>query len=124
MDLDAIDPVDLKGDLGQSSGHLGRQPLIDMILVNPVANLARALTDAGMESCAPQHLAFITAEDPIDEIAVQVELASRAAEPFYPVLELLRFLLDPGHPGTQVIAALVDGSFQKRRVGGMPTAEN
>jgi hypothetical protein len=124
VDLHPIDLVNLKSDPGQSGGCLRRQPLVDVILVNPAANLSRTLTDSRVQPRAPEHPALVRTEDPIDEILVHVELASSAAQPFDPVPEFLRFVIGPGHPGAKVVDALVNGRFQKRRVGRVPTTDD
>jgi hypothetical protein len=124
VNLYPLDPLNLKSNPDQGRADFGGQALVDMSLVNPVANFAGVRAQAGMEAASPQNQRLLRVKDAIDEILAQVKFAPELPEELNFLLKVLRLLLRPGHPGPQVIQALVYGSFQQGRVSWIPAAKH
>ena len=56
VDLDPRYVLKDKGHLGQRSGRLRGEPLVDMVLMNPRTDFTCSCTGAGMQTAAPKHL--------------------------------------------------------------------
>jgi hypothetical protein len=64
-----------------------------------------------MEAGSPQNLGFLGVKDAIDKIMAQIEFAPKLPEKLDLLLKRLRLVISPGHPGPQVIKALIDSSL-------------
>src|SRR5215207_9770134 len=87
MDLKSVDMQDLERHPDQRGGGFRYEPLVDVILVDPVADLQFAFPKARVQTCPADQPGVLWVEDAIDEVLPEIE---QAAKPF----ESLYFLLD------------------------------
>src|SRR5262249_46371721 len=89
--------------LGERCACLCGQPLVNVVLVNPVANFTRPYTHAGMQTSAPEYLGFLTIEDAISKILAQIKRTTALAEALDLSVEVFGLVLGPPHPRTQML---------------------
>src|SRR5712691_992178 len=95
VDFNPRHVVDNKGHLGECRSCLCGKPLVDGVLVHPIANFACPCTHAGMESTAPEYLGFLPIEDAIGKVLAQVKFPAIPAEALDFRLELFGLILRP-----------------------------
>jgi hypothetical protein len=123
VDFNPTDIIYFEGDFGQSSGRFGGQTTIDEIDVNPISNFTGALSNARMQTRSAQNPGFIRVKDAINVVLVEVKLTAKAAQQLYSLTHLQRFATSPGHPGAEMIEALLNGGCEQWRIRRIPAAD-
>src|SRR4029450_10131045 len=80
VDFNPCHLVNHKGHPGERRRGLGGQPLVDVVLVHPIANLTCLWAHTGMQPSAPEYLGFLPVEEAIGEVLIQVKCAAPLAQ--------------------------------------------
>src|SRR5688572_17998700 len=121
VNFEAVDVKDLKRNLDQRGSRLGYQPLVDVVLVNPVTNLQFAFPKARVQAGAAEQFCVVLVENAINKILSQIEQAAKPFEALDLFFERFGFAVDPRHPRAQVFEAFRDRLSQQWRVGRIVT---
>src|SRR5262249_27131299 len=82
VDLDPRHVLDAKAYFGQRGGRFGGEPLVNVVLVDPIANFACPCVQAGMETTAPKHLGLGVIEDAVEKVLAQIKLSTPPTQAF------------------------------------------
>src|SRR5690349_20073879 len=96
MDLHELDARDRERRRGEHTRDFGGEPLVRVLLVDPVADLEPIRAATAMQSCTPDR--FAVEEDPEDDVAAIEPRAFPRVEERSAVSVGERLELDPGHP--------------------------
>src|SRR5688572_4271775 len=80
VNFEAVDVKDLKRNLDQCCSRLGYQPLVDIVLMNPVTNLQFAFPKARVQAGAAEQFCIVQVENAINELLPQIEQAAKSFE--------------------------------------------
>src|SRR4026209_667155 len=80
VNLDTRHFVDEKGNFRERRRSLCGQSLVDVVLVHPIADFARAGAYPGVQTSTPKNLSLGTIQYAISKVFTQIKPASAAAE--------------------------------------------
>jgi len=121
-DLDAIDVLCGEREPSQLSSRRCRQASPRLRERQPVSNLDRAISDAGVETAAAEHVAG-RVEDAVDPLSARFESLFVAFEAFCQRLSWDATVDDPRRPCAKMCVARRENRCESRRIGRGPRAK-
>src|SRR5690606_14278303 len=105
---------------GEHTGDLRRESLVDVVAIDPVADLETTRANAIMESGATDHSLLIGREHRVDPVPTGGKVVGESGHASLRLFEGRLLTGRPRNPWLEVILVVVDRGLEDRTICGVP----